>query len=58
MNAMGVKGDASGAPAKGGSAPVSKFGYSDLTSDFDGGLGAKPASIHDPGEFTALKASS
>lgn len=58
MNAMGVKADATGVPAKGGSAPVSKFGYSDLTSDFDGGLGAKPASIHDPGEFTALKAGS
>jgi hypothetical protein len=59
MNAMGVKGDASGYPAKGGSAPVSKFGYSDLTSDFDGGLGAvSGATIHDPGEFTALKANS
>jgi hypothetical protein len=58
MNAMGVKADATGVPAKGGSAPVSKFGYSDLTTDFDGGLGAKTATIHDPGEFTALKAGS
>ena len=59
MNAMGVKGDAtSGLPTKGGTAKVSAFGYSDQTADFDGGLGAKPASIHSPGEFTALLSSS
>lgn len=58
MNAMGVKADSTGFPAKGGTAPVTKFGYSDLTTDFDGGLGAKAATIHDPGEFTALKAGS
>jgi hypothetical protein len=59
MNAMGVKADATGFPAKGGTMPVTKFGYSDLTTDFSGGLGAvKGATIHNPGEFTALKAGS
>jgi len=59
MNAMGVKGDGQGFPQKGGSAEVSQFGYSDLTTDFCGGLGAVPgARIHDPGEYTALKANS
>jgi uncharacterized protein DUF1552 len=57
MNAMGLKGDANGYPAKGGTAPVTKFGYSDKTEDFAGGYGAKPdAGIHSPGEYTALKA--
>jgi hypothetical protein len=57
MNAMGVKGDDQGFPLKGGTAEVSQFGYSDLTTDFNGGLGAVAgARIHDPGEFTALKA--
>src|SRR5262249_6771003 len=47
MNALGVKGDANGYPSKGGSGPVTKFGYSDLTSDFNGGLGAVAgATIH------------
>ena len=56
MNAMGVKADSTGFPAKGGTAPVTKFGYSDLTTDFTGGLGAvQGATIHSPGEFTALK---
>jgi hypothetical protein len=55
MNAMGVKADSTGFPAKGGTAPVTKFGYSDQTADFGGGLGAKSASIHSPGEFTTLK---
>ena len=56
MNAMGVKADSTGFPAMGGTAPVTKFGYSDLTSDFGGGLGAvKSAAIHNPGEFTTLK---
>ena len=59
MNAMGVKADSTGFPAKGGTAPVTKFGYSDLTADFDGGLGGtKGATIHNPGEYTALKAGS
>jgi hypothetical protein len=59
MNAMGVKADSTGFPVKGGTMPVTKFGYSDLTTDFAGGLGAvKTAAIHDPGEFTALKSGS
>jgi len=57
MNAMGVKADVNGVPAQGGTQAVSRFGYSDLTTDFCGGLGAVPdAQIHDPGELTALKA--
>lgn len=57
MNALGVKGDANGVPSKTGTGPVSKFGYSDQTTDFDGGLGAvSGATIHSPGEYTALKA--
>ncbi len=59
MNAMGVKADSSGFPKKGGTAEVSKFGYSDLTTDFQGGYGATAgAGIKSPGEFTALKAGS
>ncbi len=59
MNAMGMKGDANGYPSKTGTAPVTKFGYSDKTEDFAGGYGAKPdATIHSPGEFTALKSGS
>jgi hypothetical protein len=57
MNALGVKADATGFPAVGGDAPVTKFGYSDLTTDFCGGYGAVAgAGIHDPGEYTALRA--
>jgi hypothetical protein len=57
MNAVGAKADATGFPAKGGTAEVTRFGYSDLTTDFNGGLGAVAgATIHDPGEYTALKA--
>jgi hypothetical protein len=56
MNAMGVKADANGYPKVGGTAEVTKFGYSDLTTDFAGGFGAVAnAGIHDPGEYTALK---
>jgi Protein of unknown function (DUF1552) len=56
MNAMGVKGDANGFPMVGGSAEVTRFGYSDLTTDFCGGFGAVAgAGVHDPGEYTALK---
>jgi hypothetical protein len=59
MNALGVKGDADGFPAQGGVAEVSQFGYSDLTTDFNGGLGAVAgAGIHNPGEYAALKAGS
>ena len=59
MNAMGVKADSTGFPVKGGTMPVTKFGYSDLTADFAGGAGAvKSAAIHNPGEFTTLKSGS
>jgi Protein of unknown function (DUF1552) len=57
MNAMGVKAGADGFPAMGGSAEVTKFGYSDKTEDFVGGQGAVAgATIHDPGEFKELRA--
>jgi hypothetical protein len=57
MNAMGVKAGADGFPAMGGSAEVTKYGYSDKTEDFIGGAGAVAgATIHSPGEFTELKA--
>jgi len=59
MNAVGVKADANGYPTKGGAAEVTRFGYSDLTTDFNGGFGAVAgATIHSPGEYTALKAGS
>jgi hypothetical protein len=57
MNAMGVKAGADGFPAKGGTAPVIKYGMYDNTADFIHG-GTNPAKINDPGEFTALKAGS
>jgi hypothetical protein len=57
MNALGVKAGADGFPAKGGTAEVTKFGMYDKTEDFIGG-GTNPPTIHDPGEFTALKAGS
>ncbi|HYQ00350.1 MAG TPA: DUF1552 domain-containing protein [Polyangiaceae bacterium] len=58
MNALGLKADAQGFPAKDGpNSEVSHFGYSDLTTDFCGGEGAVPtAGIHNPGAFDALKA--
>jgi hypothetical protein len=58
MNAMGLKADAQGFPAKDGPASeVTHYGYSDLTADFCGGAGAVPgAKIHDPGGFELLKA--
>jgi len=56
MNAMGVKADQKGYPSVGGAGEVTRFGYSDLTTDFCGGYGAVAgAGIHDPGEYTALK---
>ena len=55
MNAMGVKAGADGFPAKGGTAEVTCFGYSDKTEDFIHG-GSKPGGISNKGEFTALKA--
>jgi hypothetical protein len=57
MNALGVKAGADGFPAPGGSGPVTHFGRYDRTEDFIGG-GVNPPTIHDPGEFTALKANS
>jgi hypothetical protein len=58
MNAMGMKADAGGYPAKDGPASeVTHFGYSDKTEDFAGGKGAVTgATIHNPGGFTELKA--
>ena len=57
MNAMGVKAGPDGFAAKGGSAEVTKFGYSDKTEDFIGGKGAVAgATIHSPGEFKELRA--
>lgn len=55
MNAMGVKAGADGFPASGGAAEVTKYGMYDRTQDFVHG-GTNPPTIHDPGEFTALKA--
>ncbi|WP_437782876.1 DUF1552 domain-containing protein [Sorangium sp. So ce1097] len=57
MNALGVKAGADGFPAPGGSAPVTHFGMYDRTEDFIGG-GINPPTIHDPGEFAALRATS
>jgi hypothetical protein len=57
MNALGVKAGADGFPAAGGTNPVTHFGMYDRTEDFVGG-GIRPPVISDPGEFTALKASS
>ena len=58
MNALGIKADAKGFPAKNGAAAqVTHFGYSDKTEDFSGGSGAVAgATIHSPGPFEALKA--
>jgi hypothetical protein len=55
MNAMGVKAGADGFPAKGGTADVTHYGYSDKTEDFIHG-GTNPATIHNPGEYMELKA--
>jgi hypothetical protein len=56
MNAMGIMADSTGFPVKGGTQPVTHYGYSDNTADFVGGYGAvKGATIHNPGEYTALK---
>jgi len=58
MNAMGLKADVRGFPAKDGPASeVTHYGYSDRTEDFCGGAGAVPdAKIHDPGGFELLEA--
>ena len=57
MNALGVKAGEDGFPGKGGSLEVVKYGMYDRTEDFVHGGTVTPM-IHDPGEFTALKASS
>jgi len=57
MNALGVKAGEDGFPLKGGSAEVTHFGMYDKTEDFIHG-GTNPPRITNPGEFTALKASS
>ena len=41
MNAMGVKADSTGFPAKGGTAEVTKFGYSDKTDGLQRRLGRR-----------------
>ncbi len=55
MNALGVKAGPDGFPLKGGTAEVSRFGMYDRTEDLVGG-GIQPPAIHDPGEFTELRA--
>jgi len=57
MNSMGVKAGSDGFPVKGGTADVTHYGYSDKTEDFIHG-GTNPATIHNPGEYTQLKAGS
>jgi len=57
MNAMGVKADASGFPAKSGTADVTRYGYADKTETFIHG-NKNPAQILNPGEFAELKAGS
>jgi hypothetical protein len=55
MNAIGVKAGADGYAAKGGTAPVTKFGKYDDTKLFADG-GTKPATIANPGEYAELRA--
>jgi hypothetical protein len=50
LNAIGVKGGADGWPAKGGTAPVTKFGKYDDSALFRDG-GTMPATIKNPGEY-------
>jgi hypothetical protein len=57
MNAVGVKADASGYAAVGGTEPVTKFGKYDDTKLFKGG-GAAASVINKPGEIEALRANS
>jgi hypothetical protein len=55
LNAIGVKGGADGWPAKGGTAPVTKFGkYDDSAMFRDGGTAA--ATAKNPGEYMELRA--
>jgi hypothetical protein len=57
MNALGVKAGRDGFPFVGGSEPVTHYGMYDRTEDFIGG-GTNPPTIHDPGEFSELRANS
>jgi hypothetical protein len=57
MNALGVKAGDDGFPLKGGTAEVTCFGRYDRTEDFIHG-DSNPPTIHSPGEYQALKASS
>ncbi len=52
MNAIS---GADGLPLLGGTAEVTRLGMYDKTEDFNHGR-TNPPTIHDPGEFTALKA--
>ena len=54
MNAIGVRGDSNGFPAKGGTAPVSCYGKYDDTTLFNT---TEPAIIKNPGEYVELRAS-
>lgn len=54
LNAIGVKAGADGWPAKGGTAPVTKFGKYDNSATFR--PGTAPATITSPGEYTELRA--
>lgn len=55
LNAIGAKAGADGYPAKGGTAPVTKFGKYDDTNLFKDG-GTKAAVIANPGEYMELRA--
>jgi hypothetical protein len=55
MNALGVKAGADGFPLVGGTEEVRCFGMYDKTEDFIHG-GTNPPTIHNPGEFSALRA--
>jgi hypothetical protein len=55
MNALGVKAGADGFPLAGGTAEVTRYGMYDKTEDFIGG-GTNPPTIHDPGEYSELRA--
>ncbi len=54
MNAVGVKADATGFPAVGGTQPVTKYGKYDDTTLFNT---SQPATIKTPGEYSELRAS-
>jgi hypothetical protein len=55
MNAIGVKADDTGFPAKGGTQEVTHYGKYDDSRLFKGG-GTEPAQIKNPGEYKELRA--